>query len=83
MGIRVSPESLDRQLTLSGCDERRKYPFHQALLRGELPPAMGGGVGQSRLCMLLIGCAHIGEVQSGVWDEETLNLCRAAGVHLL
>ena len=83
MGIRVSPESLDRQLTLAGCDNRRQYPFHQALLRGELPPAMGGGVGQSRLCMLLIGCAHIGEVQSGVWDEETLNLCRAAGVHLL
>ena len=83
MGIRVSPESLDRQLTLAGCDNRRSYPFHQALLRGELPPAMGGGVGQSRLCMLLIGCAHIGEVQSGVWDEETLNLCRAAGVHLL
>ena len=83
MGIRVSPESLDRQLTLSGYDERRKYPFHQALLRGELPPAMGGGVGQSRLCMLLIGCAHIGEVQSGVWDQETLDRCRAAGIHLL
>ena len=83
MGIRVSPESLDRQLTLSGCDDRRSYPFHKALLRGELPPAIGGGIGQSRLCMLLIGCAHIGEVQSGVWDEETVNLCRQRGVHLL
>ena len=83
MGIRVSPESLDRQLTISGCDNRRSYPFHQALLRGELPPAIGGGLGQSRLCMLLIGCAHIGEVQSGVWDEDTVNLCRARGVHLL
>ncbi len=83
MGIRVSPESLDRQLTLAGCDNRRAYPFHKALLNGELPPAIGGGIGQSRLCMLLIGCAHIGEVQSGVWDEETVNLCRRRGVYLL
>ena len=83
MGIRVSPESLDRQLTLAGCDDRRNYPFHKALLAGELPYTIGGGIGQSRLCMLLIGCAHIGEVQSGVWDEETVNLCREKGVHLL
>ncbi len=83
MGIRVSPESLDRQLTLAGCDNRRAYPFHKALLNGELPPAIGGGIGQSRLCMLLIGCAHIGEVQSGVWDAETVNLCRERGVYLL
>ena len=83
MGIRVSPESMDRQLTLAGCDDRRKLPFHKALLAGEMPFTMGGGVGQSRLCMLLIGCAHIGEVQSGIWDEETVNLCKARGVHLL
>ena len=83
MGIRVSPESMDRQLTLAGCDERRSLPFHKALLAGEMPFTMGGGIGQSRLCMLLIGCAHIGEVQSGVWDEETVNLCKARGVHLL
>lgn len=83
MGIRVSPESMDRQLTLAGCDERRSLPFHKALLAGEMPLTMGGGIGQSRLCMLLIGCAHIGEVQSGVWDEETVNLCKARGVHLL
>ena len=83
MGIRVDPESLDRQLTLSGKDERRKYPFHKALLNGEMPLTMGGGVGQSRLCMLLIGCAHIGEVQSGIWDEDTMNACRKAGIHLL
>ena len=83
MGIRVSPESLDRQLTLAGCDDRRAYPFHKALLSGQLPPAVGGGIGQSRLCMLLIGCAHIGEVQSGVWDEETVRICRERGVHLL
>ena len=83
MGIRVSPESMDRQLTLAGCDESRSLPFHKALLAGEMPLTMGGGIGQSRLCMLLIGCAHIGEVQSGVWDEETVNLCKARGVHLL
>ena len=83
MGIRVSPQSLDEQLRLSGHEERRALPFHQALLRGELPPAIGGGLGQSRLCMLLIGCAHIGEVQSGVWDEETYRICRERGVHLL
>ena len=83
MGIRVSPESLDRQLTLSGCDDRRNYPFHRALLSGELPYTIGGGIGQSRLCMLLIGCAHIGEVQSGIWDEDTVRVCRERGVHLL
>ncbi len=83
MGIRVSPESLDRQLTIAGCDDRRGYPFHRALLSGELPYTIGGGIGQSRLCMLLIGCAHIGEVQSGVWDEETYRICRERGVHLL
>ena len=83
MGIRVSPESLDRQLTIAGCDDRRAYPFHKALLAGELPYTIGGGIGQSRLCMLLIACAHIGEVQSGVWDDETVRLCREKGVHLL
>ena len=83
MGIRVTPERMDRQLPPAGCDVRRKLPFHKALLAGEMPFTMGGGVGQSRLCMLLIGCAHIGEVQSGIWDEETVNLCKARGVHLL
>ena len=60
MGIRVDPESLDRQLTLAGCDDRRALPFHKMLLGGELPLTMGGGIGQSRVCMLLIGTAHIG-----------------------
>ena len=83
MGIRVSPESLDRQLTLAGCDERRKLPFHRMLLAGELPLTMGGGIGQSRLCMLLLGKAHIGEVQSSIWDEETHNAFKQAGVTLL
>ena len=83
MGIRVDPEALDRQLKLAGKEERRQLPFHRALLSGELPYTIGGGIGQSRLCMLLIGCAHIGEVQSGVWDEETYRICRERGVHLL
>ena len=83
MGIRVSPESLDRQLTLAGCDERRKLPFHKMLLEGQLPLTMGGGIGQSRLCMLLLGKAHIGEVQASLWDEETKRLCKEAGIVLL
>ena len=83
MGIRVSPESLDRQLTLAGCDERRELPFHKMLLEGKLPLTMGGGIGQSRLCMLLIGTAHIGEVQVSLWDEATRKACEEAGVMLL
>ena len=83
MGIRVSPESLDRQLTLAGCDDRRSLPFHRMLLSGELPLTIGGGIGQSRLCMLLLGKAHIGEVQASVWDPETLGACQEAGVVLL
>ena len=83
MGIRVDPETLDKQLTLAGCDYRREMPFHKALLAGELPQTIGGGIGQSRLCMLLMGCAHIGEVQSGVWDDVTRAACRAAGINLL
>ncbi len=83
MGIRVSPESLDRQLTEAGCDDRRKLPFHRALLAGELPLTVGGGIGQSRLCMLLLGCCHIGEVQSSIWDKETIAACHDAGVMLL
>ena len=83
MGIRVDEESLDRQLTLAGCDDRRVLPFHRMLLNGELPLTMGGGIGQSRLCMLMIGCCHIGEVQVSLWDRETLDACQAAGVRLL
>ena len=83
MGIRVDSESLDRQLTIAGCDDRRSLPFHKMLLNDELPLTIGGGIGQSRLCLLLMGCAHIGEVQSSVWDEETVATCEKAGVRLL
>ena len=83
MGIRVDAESLDRQLTVAGCDDRRSLPFHTMLLKGELPLTIGGGIGQSRLCMLMMGCCHIGEVQSSIWDAETVKACEAAGVPLL
>ena len=83
MGIRVNPESLDRQLAEAGCDNRRELPFHKMLLNGELPLTIGGGIGQSRLCMLLLGKAHIGEVQASLWDEETKRLCKEAGIVLL
>ena len=83
MGIRVDAESLDRQLTIAGCDDRRELPFHKALLNNELPLTIGGGIGQSRLSMLMMGCAHIGEVQSSVWDQKTIIECEKAGIRLL
>ncbi len=83
MGIRVNPEALDRQLKISGCDDRRELPFHKMLLAGELPLTIGGGIGQSRLCMLMMGCAHIGEVQSSIWDAETKRICEENGITLL
>ena len=83
MGIRVDSETLDNQLTLAGCDNRRNLQFHRMLLNGELPLTIGGGIGQSRLCMLLLGKAHIGEVQSSIWDMDTQRKCREAGITLL
>ena len=83
MGIRVDPASLDRQLSVSGCNERRELPYHKMLLAGELPLTIGGGIGQSRLSMLLLGKAHIGEVQASIWDEYTEKVCSETGVTLL
>jgi len=83
MGIRVDPAALDRQLRLSGCEDRRELPFHKMLLEGRLPLTIGGGIGQSRLAMLMMGCAHIGEVQSSIWDDHTLRECDLAGIPLL
>ena len=83
IGIRVDEAAMDRQLREAGCDDRRELPFHKMLLNGELPLTIGGGIGQSRLCMLLIGCAHIGEVQTSLWDEETLKTCQENNIPLL
>ena len=83
MGIRVDEAALDRQLTASGCDDRRTLPFHRMLLAGELPLTIGGGIGQSRLCMMMIGTCHIGEVQASLWDQETVQTCESAGIMLL
>ncbi len=83
MGIRVDEKALDEQLTKANLNERREFPFHKALLNGELPLTMGGGIGQSRLSMLLLGKAHIGEVQVSLWDEETKRVCKENGIVLL
>ena len=83
MGIRVDKDSLMKQLKLSGCEDRAELPFHKMLLSDELPLTVGGGIGQSRLCMLMMGCAHIGEVQSSIWDKATVDGCKAAGIRLL
>jgi len=83
MGIRVDEEALDRQLKLANCDDRRPLPYHQMLLSGQLPLTIGGGIGQSRLCMLMIGCCHIGEVQVSLWDDATIAACEEKGVNLL
>ena len=83
MGIRVSPESMKYQLEQAGALDREQLPFHKMLLNGELPYTIGGGIGQSRLCMLLLGKAHVGEVQASIWPEEMREKCAATGIQLL
>ncbi len=83
MGIRVDEEAMRRQLALRGCEDRASLPFHRALLSGELPYTIGGGIGQSRICMFFLRKAHIGEVQSSYWPQEVRELCHARGVELL
>ena len=83
MGIRVDAESLDRQLSELGADDRRSLTYHRMLLAEELPLTIGGGIGQSRLCMLILQKAHIGEVQVSVWDSETVEACERGGIPLL
>ncbi|MFV0440980.1 MAG: aspartate--ammonia ligase [Lachnospirales bacterium] len=83
MGIRVDAKSMDDQLKVSGCDDRRKYEFHQMILNDKLPLTIGGGIGQSRTCMLILGKAHIGEVQSSLWDKETVEACELSKIKLL
>lgn len=83
MGIRVDENSLSRQLKLAGCEERAGLPFQKALLNRELPYTIGGGIGQSRICMYYLRKAHIGEVQSSIWPEDALNEAREHGIQLL
>ena len=83
MGIRVDEKSLDEQLEKANANDRRALPFHKALLNGELTLTMGGGIGQSRLSMILLDKAHIGEVQVSLWDEETKKICKENGIVLL
>lgn len=83
MGIRVDEKSLDKQLSISGCDDRRALPYHKMLLNGELPHTIGGGIGQSRLCMLLLNRAHVGEVQSSIWPEDMRKKCAENKMYLL
>ena len=83
MGIRVNAESLASQLEERGCPERAELPFQRDLLNGNLPLTMGGGIGQSRMCMFFLRKAHIGEVQASIWPQETIDLFRAQGVCLL
>ena len=83
MGIRVDENSLASQLEKAGCPERAELPFQKAILNCELPYTIGGGIGQSRICMFFLRKAHIGEVQSSLWPDETVELCRNRGVELL
>ena len=83
MGIRVSEESMREQLKIAHAENRAELPFHKMLLAGELPYTIGGGIGQSRLCMLLLGKAHVGEVQAAVWPQDLRDKCAANGIHLL
>ena len=83
MGIRVDEVSLAEQLKKAGCEERRNLPYHQMLLNGELPYTIGGGIGQSRLCMLLLYRDHVGQVQASIWSEEVRRTCEEHGIHLL
>lgn len=83
MGIRVDEEAMARQLALAGAEDRKGLPFHKAILNRELPYSIGGGIGQSRLCMYFLRKAHIGEVQASVWPDEMIKMCEAADIHLL
>ena len=82
MGIRVDAEALKRQLAMTGQEERAGMEFHRALLEGRLPLSIGGGIGQSRLCMFYLRCAHIGEVQTSIWPEEQIRECARHGIYL-
>ena len=83
MGIRVDEEALDQQLTESGCNDRRELAFQKAILNKELPYTIGGGIGQSRICMFFLRKAHIGEVHASLWPSQVLSEAQAKGIQLL
>lgn len=83
MGIRVNPETLRKQLAIRGCEERAELPFQKALLNGELPQTIGGGIGQSRMCVYLLRKAHVGEVQASLWPKDVVEACYKANIQLL
>ncbi len=83
MGIRVDEDSLVSQIKIAGCEERLELDFHKKLVNKELPYTIGGGIGQSRLCMFMLGKAHIGEVQASVWPDEMREACAEKGINLL
>ena len=83
MGIRVDEESLEKQLKLAKCEDRKELDYHKALLNGELPYTIGGGIGQSRICMYFLNKAHIGEVQASIWPQDMIQKCKESGIHLL
>lgn len=83
MGIRVDSDSLRQQLAIRDAEDRLELNFHKSLVNGELPASMGGGIGQSRLCMFLLQKAHIGEVQASIWPEEQMKACKEAGIELI
>jgi len=83
MGIRVDEKALEKQLKIRGCENRKEFKYHKMLLEGKLPLTIGGGIGQSRMCMFFLRKAHIGEVQASVWPEKMIDDCKEAGIHLL
>lgn len=83
MGIRVDEDSMVEQLKKTGDEDRLKLQYHKMILNKELPYTIGGGIGQSRLCMLLLGKAHVGEVQASIWPDEMLKKCEENGIHIL
>ena len=83
MGIRVDEKSLEEQLKKTNCEDRKNLEFHKLLLEGKLPYTIGGGIGQSRICMFFLKKAHIGEVQASVWDEKNIEFCNQYGITLL
>lgn len=83
MGIRVDEKALEEQLVKAGCEKRKNLPYHKMLLNGELPYTIGGGIGQSRLCMLLLDRAHVGEVQASLWPEQMRKTCKEHNMILL